>query len=506
MNQPKKFFIYARKSTDDKDRQIRSIPDQLSELEELAKKENIAIVDIFIEKETAKVPGRPVFARIIERIEQGDAQGILAWHPDRLARNSIDGGKIIYLVDTGKLCELRFPTFWFENTPQGKFMLSIAFSQSKYYVDNLSENIKRGQRNKLKNGIWPKNAPIGYLNDPITKTLVVDEKRSVFIKQIFEAYATGDYTLKRLRDSFNSIGFSGKREKALAISNYHHILKNPFYYGVMRYNGEIHEAKHPPIISKKIFEDVQSVLSRKSKPKSRILKPFLYRGIFRCGSCDCYITTETQKGHNYLHCTKRVKPCAEKYVREENISAQVVSFLEQYTLPEYAAQWMLKEIENERSAKKETYEHFARQTELQIKEIETKLEKLTFSYLENIFSLEEYQKTKETLLSQKLDLKEKMESAERNALSRFEPIQKFLEANISNAKTLIDGKSDKILSVFKKVGSNPKIQNMEFHATPRKAWQTLAGAGFGGESGLVSALRADPDLLVSSNLDFMRRR
>jgi DNA invertase Pin-like site-specific DNA recombinase len=316
MNQPKKFFIYARKSTDDKDRQIRSIPDQLSELEELAKKENISIIDIFIEKETAKVPGRPVFARMIERIEQGDAQGILAWHPDRLARNSIDGGKVIYLVDTGKLCELRFPTFWFENTPQGKFMLSIAFSQSKYYVDNLSENIKRGQRNKLKNGIWPKNAPIGYLNDPITKTLVVDEKRSLFIKQIFEAYATGEYTLKRLRDSFNVLGFSGKREKALAISNYHHILKNPFYYGVMRYNGEIHEAKHPPIISKKIFEDVQNVLSRKSKPKSKMLKPYLYRGIFRCGSCGCYITTETQKGHNYLHCTKRVKPCAEKYVRE----------------------------------------------------------------------------------------------------------------------------------------------------------------------------------------------
>jgi len=87
---------------------------------------------------------------MLERIEKGEASGILAWHPDRLARNSVDGGKVIYLVDTGKITDLKFPTFWFDSTPQGKFMLSIAFSQSKYYVDNLSENVKRGYRQKLK--------------------------------------------------------------------------------------------------------------------------------------------------------------------------------------------------------------------------------------------------------------------------------------------------------------------------------------------------------------------
>ncbi len=101
MNQTKKFFIYTRKSTDDKDRQVRSIPDQLSELHELAKKEQLEIVDVFVEKQTAKIPGRPIFGEMISRMEKGEASGILAWHPDRLARNSVDGGKIIYLVDTG---------------------------------------------------------------------------------------------------------------------------------------------------------------------------------------------------------------------------------------------------------------------------------------------------------------------------------------------------------------------------------------------------------------------
>ena len=109
-NQTKKFFIYTRKSTDDKDRQVRSISDQLAELKSLALKEQIDVVDVFVEKQTAKIPGRPVFNEMMLRMEAGEASGILAWHPDRLARNSVDGGKIIYLVDTGVIKDLKFNT------------------------------------------------------------------------------------------------------------------------------------------------------------------------------------------------------------------------------------------------------------------------------------------------------------------------------------------------------------------------------------------------------------
>ena len=158
------FFIYVRKSTDEPNRQILSIESQVDELKEFAQKEGLKIAKTFIESQTAKEPGRPIFNEMLSEIEKREAEGILAWHPDRLARNSVDGGKIIYLVDTGKIKQLKFPTFWFENTPQGKFMLNIAFGQSKYFVDNLSENTKRGLRQKLRRGEWPGWAPIGYLN------------------------------------------------------------------------------------------------------------------------------------------------------------------------------------------------------------------------------------------------------------------------------------------------------------------------------------------------------
>src|SRR3989338_8349684 len=180
-----KYFIYTRKSTDSEERQILSIESQLSELKEFAAKEKLEIVASLSEAKTAKEPGRKVFGEMLARIEKGEAQGILAWHPDRLARNSIDGGKIIYLLDTGKILDLKFPTFWFDSTPQGKFMMNIAFGQSKYYIDNLSENIKRGHRQKLRKGIWPGFAPLGYLNNSKTKSIDLDKEKSVLVRKCF---------------------------------------------------------------------------------------------------------------------------------------------------------------------------------------------------------------------------------------------------------------------------------------------------------------------------------
>ena len=156
-----KYIAYCRKSTDEKDKQVLSIEAQIAELKEFAKRENFSVVDFVIEAKTAKCPGREQFNEVLKRIEKDEVQGIISWHPDRLARNSIDGGKIIYLLDTGKLLDLKFPSFWFENTPQGKFMLNIAFGQSKYYVDNLSENVKRGNRQKLRRGEWPEKFLLG---------------------------------------------------------------------------------------------------------------------------------------------------------------------------------------------------------------------------------------------------------------------------------------------------------------------------------------------------------
>ena len=456
-NQTKKFFIYTRKSTDDKDRQVRSISDQLSELKELALKEQIEVIDVFVEKQTAKIPGRPVFNEMVERMEKGEAFGILAWHPDRLARNSVDGGKIIYLVDTEIIKDLKFSTFWFDPTPQGKFMLSIAFSQSKYYVDNLSENIKRGHRQKLKDGIWPQNAPMGYLNDNEKKIIIPDPERAPYIKKAFEAYASGKYTLRQIRDIVTSLGLRSMKSEELSISGIHEVLRNPFFCGLMRYGGEIHEGKHEPIITKKLFDQCQEVMMRKSKPKETGFKTYLYRGFFRCGECGCFITTETQKGHNYLRCTKRKNPCEQKYVREEIITSQIQKEIQKISLPLDWAQWMIEKNRKDQSSEIQSSEIFSQSTKDEISLLDSKIEKLMSAYLENALTLEEYRNAKSALVNQKQLLKEKLLSFEKKSHNRFELTDKFLKDNITNMELANEKTNEENLHLFKKVGSNFKI-------------------------------------------------
>jgi len=339
-----KFFLYARKSTDVEDKQVRSIEDQIAELRAFAKLEKLEIVEELIEKQSAKIPGRPIFNAMIARIEQGEANGVLSWNPDRLARNSVDGGKVIYLVDCGRIVALKFPQFWFEPTPQGKFMLNIAFGQSKYYVDSLSENTKRGLRQKVRRGEYPSVAPIGYINDVRTKSIVVDRKKARIIRQAFELYAEGNSRLEDISNFLAQRGIMSRGGKRIHKTRATFILSNPFYTGLFRYSKELHEGKYEPIIAKKIFDKVQEVLKQRGRPHHKTkYEPQDYCGLMKCGTCGMSITGEyrvkKQKNGNvhdyiYYHCTKKNKAikCSEPCIRQEELDKQISSLLQKFSL------------------------------------------------------------------------------------------------------------------------------------------------------------------------------
>ncbi len=478
MNNENKFFIYARKSTDDLSRQMRSIDDQIAELRELAKREGLTIVETFTEKQTAKRPGRPIFNAMLDRLERGEAQGILAWHPDRLSRNSVDAGRIIWLVDSSVIKDLRFPTFKFDPSSSGKFMLGIMLGYSKYYSDNLSENIRRGQRQKLKHGIWPQFAPLGYLNDKATRTIILDPHRAPLVRKAFELYATSEYTTERLMQTVNTLGLTNRYGDPLSRNQYHRLLRNPLYYGLIRYKGEYYEGKHEPLITKAVFDAAQAAMKQKSKAKTPKLKPFLYRGIFRCGECGCFITTELQKGHHYLRCTKRVKrDCSNPYVREERIAEQVTEHVRSMSLNPEVADWMIAEIEAEQRQGDNIRQELSRNLAVQCREIDVKVERLTTAFLEQALTVDEFKRSKNQLLESKQVLKDQMTKLENSRRGWFEPAIKFISAAKYGHFLTKNGNDASRRDFLKKIGSNLTIRNRTLTIIPRKPWQLVAEQG-----------------------------
>ena len=458
-----RYIIYARKSTEAEDRQVLSIEAQVCELKEFAAKEKLEIVGpTFVEIKTAKEPGRMKFAEMLSLIEKGKADGIISWHPDRLARNSVDGGKIIHFVDRGLIKSLKFPTFWFEPTPQGLFMLNIAFGQSKYFVDNLRENVKRGLRQKIRNGVWPGRPPIGYINNLATKKIEIDNEKAERVKKVFELYSTGEYTFNSLANWCREFGLKGYYGKEISISQIQRILQNIFYIGLMKYKGEIFEGKHEPLISKKLFDKVQGVLQNRGKPHKIKKHNFSFLGFMKCGSCGASITAEKQKGHNYYRCTKKKGFCQEKYyIREEALTEQIKSFLQKVSLSSQDTEKILFELEKEKQQAKEQAKITVQNLKLELAEIEKQLEKLLDVYLGEVISTKGYTTRKQKILTQKLELQEKISDFEQKGLSWLEPAREFV-LSLNQAAKLVETENKKEITTFlKNIGSNHILQNRQ---------------------------------------------
>ncbi len=467
-----KFFLYARKSTDVEDKQILSIEAQLQELRDFAKREGLEIAREFIEKQSAKIPGRPMFNDMLLQIEAGEADSILSWHPDRLARNSVDGGRIIYLLDTNVIVGLKFPSFWFESTPQGKFMLNIAFGQSKYYVDSLSENTKRGLRQKVRRGEYPSLAPIGYLNDSRTKSVVIDRKQAPVIRQAFEMYSKGDQTLERIGIFLKQNRLITKIGQRIHISRATFILSNPFYYGHFRYAGEIHEGNHEPIVSKKLFDKVQEILKQKSRPRFKQKNmPQVFCGLISCASCGMMITGEyrvkkqlngQEHFYTYYHCTKKRKDmkCPEPCVRQESLDAQISSMLQKVSMPKDWAEYLNTRLEQDRTNSAQSVSVFVEKNQKRIKDISLKLQRLLNGYLEQDIDKEVYRMEKAKLLSEKRSLEEEISSLEQKQNSWLEPMAKWIFEAVDMEKIALDCDLLHKKVVAKKVfGSNLLLQN-----------------------------------------------
>ena len=462
-----------------------SIEAQIAELQEFAKRDNLEIVEFVTEAKTAKVPGRTQFAEVLKKIEKGVAQGILSWHPDRLARNSTDGGRIIYLLDTEKLLDLKFPSFWFENTPQGKFMLSIAFGQSKYYVDNLSENVKRGNRQKLRRGEWPSKAPYGYLNNRQTRTIDVDPDISKIVRKAFVLFAEGGRSFTEISKVLGKYGITRGNGKPIHVNQVRAMLTNKFYIGILKYAGEYHEASHKTFVSKQLFDQTQRQVERIERPRHNG-HDFAFRGLATCGECGAAITAEQHikkyKHHSqtfvYYRCTKKLKPCTQKYIAESDLSDQMRKIVHSCSLHAGWEPVFEKWAEEEVAKDRINGDAIAQSLIADLTETDKKLNRLLDAYLDQVIDPEIYRHKKNELFEEKLKLQEKIAKTKDQGSSWLEPTREIINGALSCAKIARAKHNYSDLAIgVKTVGSNYSLLNRRLVPNLKNGFAALAAVG-----------------------------
>jgi len=466
-------FLYARRSSDDDDHQILSLDAQEKACRAFADQRGLTVSRTIRESHSARRPGRPLFQEMLGEVaaRAKDQKVIILSHkPDRLLRNLADWAKLNDLIDSG--AELLFVTGSYPNNAQGKMAFGVNVLFAKYYVDNLSEEVHKGIREKLARGEWPASAPLGYRNiqeKSAPERVVVDPDVAPLVKRAFEYYASGEYSLARLAEKLEAEGLVGKRARKRLTVGYlqERVLRNPFYCGLMRFQGRLHPGVHQPLISLSLFEAVQLQMRRPGKPRPH-RHFFRYSGIFRCGSCEAVVIGDLKKGkYLYYRCNHHRGPCREGYLRQEEleyqlrrrISSRVAIDRQVASLLREAAAKLRRTYCREDGTQKEALQR-------QLAESNRRLSALLDMRLGNFLTDEEYTRKREELV---LAIARAEEASQKVELSDVEPeeaVERFISFCNDLDKVFDRGEDAEIRALLGIVGSNYRIRGKEVHFEP----------------------------------------
>lgn len=424
-----KYYVYCRKSSEDADRQVQSIDDQKKVMQDIARSKGIKIIKIFEESQSAKSPGRPVFSAMLEGIHKGEAQGILTWKLDRLARNPIDGGNIIWMLQTGILQQIVTSDRTYYPT-DNVLMMSVEFGMANQFILDLSKNTKRGMKGKSEKGWKPGMAPLGYLNDRLEKTIIKDEERFGLVRKIWDLMLTGAYTPLRIAEIAQKEWklTTVKRKKSggnlVSLNTIYFILRNPFYYGEFGNAGEIYQGKHEPMITKSEFDRVQMLLGKKGNPRPS-KKTFPLTGLIECGECSCSITAEDKNRyskkqglmihHTYYHCTKKRKHsdgyrCSQKCIEDVELEKQITNYLKKLEISDRFLEWTKKWLANQTNQEIDDRETIQKNLEDSFKKLSKKLDSLIQLKISepDLLSDEEFKSHKNSIIAEKQEVERQL--------------------------------------------------------------------------------------------------
>lgn len=480
-----KYVAYARKSTDDGDKQVNSIPDQLKEIERLSK--GLNVVRTITEEKSAKEPGRVNFEEMKILIESGKAQGIICWKINRLARNPIDGAWITWKLQRGVIKHLK--------TDDGDYypgsdmlLLYLHFGMSNQYSLNLSKDVMRGMLSKARSGRRPGSAPLGYLNSKVKikgeQDIQLDPERAPIIRKMIDCILAGTHNAPQaLKLGTEEWGLRTRptekypRGRRLTNSSWYNLLQNPFYYGRFQYpigdkeerlkelKKEWIQGKHEPLISFEEFQTLKKILSRSGAKRTK--QTFAYMGLMRCTGCGARITCEKktkvqQNGnvheYSYYRCTGQVdKTCKQKTIREDRLEEAMREFLSSIQISPEFHSWAMSEMKKQYAKQQTDKEVISNAFQGKRDELLQMLDGLLDMHLLGKIDTPSYELKKKKLEDELADLKPNLEAAEERVNNWLDNAERLLTFAEKACEEFDNGDMQKRRSIIAALGTEHQL-------------------------------------------------
>lgn len=482
------YMMYCRKSSESDERQIQSLPDQITNLTALTKLRGVELVgEPLQEQRTAKIPGRPVFGKLVQMIEDGEVNVIVLLNPSRLSRNTIDTGRIIYLMDQGKLLEVVTPYQSFRNNPSDKFMLNLLCTQAKLENDNKSVNVTEALKLKAERGVFPGKARPGYRNNHEKPQGLRDiSPHPVYfelMRKLFDLALTGNYSVEALMREAKILGIrSTKSGKPIVKSWMHRILRDPFYTGRFIYNGKLYQGQHPAMLTDAEFNLLQDILDGRSK--ARLQKhDFALNGIMACGECHYCITAQehkkkykngTEQIFGYYCCTKKGEiKCSQPYVSTTKLEGQFSNDLLGYEIKDKEfIDWAYEALDETKDKSQEVNENSSEALQTALVGVNRRIDNLIALKISpendgSLLSDSEFGDRKRELMMEKEQLTRQLTEFNINGSDWTDIAKDAFEFALLANERFGNGDSEDKKVIFKAIGVNQILLDQKLTYQPR---------------------------------------
>ncbi|UCI07338.1 recombinase family protein [Mesorhizobium sp. B1-1-8] len=465
-------FAYIRVSTVKQGTRGVSLQEQRSAIEAYSLRNQINIQEWFEERETAAKRGRPVFTKMLGRLDRGEASGVVIHKIDRSARNLRDWADLGELIDKG--VQVYFATESLDLASRGgRLSADIQAVVAADYIRNLREETRKGFYGRLKQGLYPLQAPLGYLDTGKGKPKAVDPVRAPLIKRAFELYASGTHTLQSLRKELKSLGLVNKGGKPLTLGTLSHLLNNSFYAGLIRLRskGDTFQGVHEPLISMHLFLEVADILHGRA-PKRKYKHDMAFRRIITCRTCGGHLTGERQKGRVYYRC--HGDECKGTSVREDDVEVSVREALNAIEITTEEHSLLLTECTDLRSVQMQRHSDLLQTLDARIQATKVRLDRLVDALLDGLIDRQTALSRRESLLSELIEIEQQRARLAGNPEQGFAEVVTLLEhSKLALHQYEIGTRAEK-REVLKIVTSNLKLVEKNVVVELRNPFRLIA--------------------------------